>query len=210
MPTRMEIVLRAAAFAAEKHRNQRRKDAAASPYINHPIQLAHILVQENVEDPEVLAAALLHDTIEDTKTSLEELEIVFGYGIASIVAECTDDKTLDKRVRKQAQIDHAARLSHKAKLVKIADKIANVNDIIDAPPAGWSLERKLEYFDWAKKVVDQMRGAHATLEARFDAEYAKRPKSRTPPRRRRTQVRKKAKKNAARTRRQRSAGNSGK
>ena len=171
----MEIVLRAAAFAAEKHRNQRRKDEEASPYINHPVQVAHILVQENVEDPEVLAAALLHDTIEDTNTSLEELEIVFGYEIACIVNECTDNKKLNKLERKQAQIDHAAHISHKAKLVKLADKIANVNDINDAPPAGWSLERKREYFDWAKKVVDQMRGAHPALEARFDAEYSKRP-----------------------------------
>jgi len=175
MPTHMEIVLRAAAFAAEKHRHQRRKDEEASPYINHPVQVAHILVQENVEDPEVLAAALLHDTIEDTNTSLEELEIVFGYEIAVIVNECTDNKKLNKLERKQAQIDHAAHISHKAKLVKLADKIANVNDINDAPPAGWSLERKREYFDWAKKVVDQMRGAHPALEARFDAEYSKRP-----------------------------------
>ena len=171
----MEIVLRAAAFAAEKHRHQRRKDEEASPYINHPVQVAHILVQENIEDPEVLAAALLHDTIEDTNTSLEELEIVFGYEIAVIVNECTDNKKLNKLERKQAQIDHAAHISHKAKLVKLADKIANVNDINDAPPAGWSLERKREYFDWAKKVVDQMRGAHPALEARFDAEYSKRP-----------------------------------
>ena len=175
MPTHMEIVLRAAAFAAEKHRHQRRKDEEASPYINHPVQVAHILVQENVEDPEVLAAALLHDTIEDTNTSLEELEIVFGYEIAGVVNECTDNKKLNKLERKQAQIDHAAHISHKAKLVKLADKIANVNDINDAPPAGWSLERKREYFDWAKKVVDQMRGAHPALEARFDAEYSKRP-----------------------------------
>jgi len=171
----MEIVLRAAAFAAEKHRHQRRKDEEASPYINHPVQVAHILVQENVEDPEVLAAALLHDTIEDTNTSLEELEIVFGYEIAVIVNECTDNKKLNKLERKQAQIDHAAHISHKAKLVKLADKIANVSDIDGAPPAGWSLERKREYFDWAKRVVDQMRGVHPKLEARFDAEYAKRP-----------------------------------
>ena len=171
----MEIVLRAAAFAAEKHRSQRRKDEEASPYINHPLQVAHILVQADIEDPEVLAAALLHDTIEDTNTSLEELEIVFGYAIAGIVNECTDNKKLNKLERKQAQIDHAAHISRKAKLVKLADKIANVNDINDAPPAGWSLDRKREYFDWAKKVVDQMRGAHPGLEARFDAEYAKRP-----------------------------------
>jgi len=171
----MEIVLRAAAFAAEKHRTQRRKDADASPYINHPIQLAYILVQADIEDPVVLASALLHDTIEDTQTTLDELEIVFGYEIANIVAECSDDKSLTKLERKQAQIDHAATISHQAKLVKLADKIANVSDMNRAPPAGWSLERKREYFDWAKQVVDRMRGTHATLEARFDAEFAERP-----------------------------------
>ena len=175
MSTHMEIVLRAAAFAAEKHRNQRRKDEEASPYINHPITLAHILVRVGIEDPVVLASALLHDTIEDTNTTLDELEIVFGYEIANIVAECTDDERQSKLERKQAQIDHAARLSYKAKLVKLADKIANVSDINGAPPAGWSLERKREYSDWAKQVVDRMRGTHAVLEARFDAEYAKRP-----------------------------------
>jgi guanosine-3',5'-bis(diphosphate) 3'-pyrophosphohydrolase len=175
MPTHMELVLRAAAFAAEKHRNGRRKDAEASPYINHPIQLAYILVQADIEDPVVLAAALLHDTIEDTNTTHDEIEIVFGHEIANIVAECSDDKTLTKVQRKQAQIDKAAKISQKAKLVKIADKIANVSDIDGAPPAGWSLERKRGYFDWAKQVVDRMRGVHAALEARFDAEYAKRP-----------------------------------
>lgn len=175
MPTHMETVLRAAAFAAEKHRLQKRKDAESSPYINHPIQLAHILVEAHIEDPVVLAAALLHDTIEDTNTTLDEIEIVFGQEIAQIVQECSDDKALNKLERKQAQIDHAAKVSHKAKLVKLADKIANVGDIHRTPPAGWSQERKREYFDWARKVVDQMRGTNAILEARFDAEFVNRP-----------------------------------
>jgi GTP diphosphokinase / guanosine-3',5'-bis(diphosphate) 3'-diphosphatase len=174
MPTHMETVLQAAMFAAEKHRTQRRKDID-TPFINHPLQLAYILVQADIEDPVVLAAALLHDTIEDTNTTHDEIEIVFGHEVANIVAECSDDKQLSKLERKQAQIDHAAKISHKAKLVKLADKIANVSDIDGAPPAGWSVERKREYFDWAKKVVDQMRGANAKLEARFDAEYSKRP-----------------------------------
>jgi len=174
MPTHMELVLQAAAFAAEKHRTQRRKDID-TPFINHPIQLAYILVQADVEDPVVLAAALLHDTIEDTQTTHDEIEIVFGHEIANIVAECSDDKSLDKLERKQAQVDKAAHVSTRAKLVKLADKIANVSDIDGAPPAGWSLERKREYFDWAKRVVDRMRGVHPKLEARFDAEYAKRP-----------------------------------
>jgi guanosine-3',5'-bis(diphosphate) 3'-pyrophosphohydrolase len=171
----MELVLRAAAFAADKHRKGKRKDEEATPYINHPLQLAYILVQADIEDPVVLAAALLHDTLEDTETTLEELQIVFGYEIAGIVAECSDDKALNKLERKQAQVDRAAHISRRAKLVKLADKIANVNDLNDAPPAGWSLERKREYFDWAKRVVDQMRGTHEALEARFDAEYARRP-----------------------------------
>ena len=175
MPTHMELVLQAAAFAAEKHRLLRRKDAEASPYINHPIQVAYILVRADVEDPVVLASALLHDTIEDTETTHDELEIVFGHEIANIVVECSDNKSLTKLERKQAQIDHAGHLSKRAKLVKIADKISNVSDIDGAPPAGWSLERKREYYDWAKRVVDQMRGVHPKLEARFDAEYAKRP-----------------------------------
>ncbi len=174
MATHMETVLRAAMFAAEKHRTQRRKDIE-TPFINHPIQLAYILVQAGIEDPVVLAAALLHDTIEDTNTTHDEIEIVFGHEVANIVAECSDDKRLGKLERKQEQIERAAKISARAKLVKLADKIANVSDIDGAPPAGWSVERKREYFDWAKKVVDQMRGTHAALEARFDAEYAKRP-----------------------------------
>jgi guanosine-3',5'-bis(diphosphate) 3'-pyrophosphohydrolase len=174
MPTHMELVLQAAAFAAEKHRTQRRKDVE-TPFINHPIQLAYILVQADVEDPKILAAALLHDTIEDTDTTLDEIEIVFGYEIARVVAECSDDKKLTKLERKQAQIEHAAKLSRAAKLVKLADKIANVSDLEGAPPQGWSVERKREYFDWAKKVVDQLRDTHPVLEARFDAEYKKRP-----------------------------------
>ena len=169
-------ILEALQFAALKHRDQRRKDLEASPYINHPIALANILWREGgVTDASVICAALLHDTIEDTQTTHDEIEIVFGHEIANIVVECSDDKSLTKLERKQAQIDHAASISFKAKLVKLADKIANVSDINGAPPAGWSLERKREYYDWSKQVVDRIRGTHAVLEARFDAEYAKRP-----------------------------------
>jgi guanosine-3',5'-bis(diphosphate) 3'-pyrophosphohydrolase len=117
----------------------------------------------------------LWEELRDTQTTFDEIEIVFGHEIARIVAECSDDKKLTKLQRKQAQIDKAATLSHRAKLVKLADKIANVSDIDGAPPAGWSVERKREYFDWSKQVVDRLRGTHAVLEARFDAEFVKRP-----------------------------------
>lgn len=163
-------------FASRKHRDQRRKDVEASPYINHPIQLVRILVHEGgVTDADVLCAALLHDTVEDTETSPEELEARFGAKIAGIVAEVTDDKTLEKQVRKQHQVDHAAHLTHGAKLVKLADKIANVRDVALSPPPKWPLERRQEYFDWAKRVVDQIRDAHDSLAQKFDEAYSARP-----------------------------------
>lgn len=165
------LILRAIAFAADKHRNQRRKDADATPYINHPIALANVLKEEGgISDPVVLVAAILHDTIEDTETTAYELEKLFGPEVTKVVLEVTDDKTLGKAERKQLQIEHAATASHQAKLVKLADKICNLRDIAANPPAGWSVERKQEYFDWAKQVIDQLRGSHGVLEGAFDRE----------------------------------------
>jgi guanosine-3',5'-bis(diphosphate) 3'-pyrophosphohydrolase len=159
----------AVAFAAEKHRTQRRKDAEASPYINHPIALANVLANEgDVQDLNVLCAAVLHDTIEDTETTAEELASLFGAMVTSIVVEVTDDKSLAKEVRKQRQVEHASLISHDAKLVKIADKICNLRDILASPPADWSAERKQRYFDWAAQVVGGLRGVHPGLEAVFD------------------------------------------
>jgi len=170
------VIIRAAAFAAHKHRNQRRKDADASPYINHPLALANILANEGgVTDPVALAAALLHDTVEDTDTSIDELIEAFGEAVANTVAEVTDDKRLAKPERKRMQIEHAAHISTPAKLVKLADKISNVRDVASSPPADWPIERRREYFDWAKAVVDQMRGTHAELEALFDDACRARP-----------------------------------
>ena len=140
--------VRALAFASRKHSQQRRKDAEASPYINHPIALVSVLALEaGIDDPDVLCAALLHDTIEDTETTTEELTEFFG-GIASIVVEVTDDKTLPKEERKRLQIEHAPHLSPKPRFVKWADKIANLRDVADSPPVDWPLSRRQEYFDW--------------------------------------------------------------
>ena len=165
---------KAVAFAADKHRNQRRKDAEASPYINHPIALANVLVNEGgVEDVTVLCAAVLHDTIEDTETTSEELQAIFGPKVASVVMEVTDDKSLEKSLRKQRQVEHAPHLSKEAKLVKLADKISNLRDIIASPPADWSAERKQTYFEWAAKVVAGVRGVHPGLESVFDGLLAR-------------------------------------
>ena len=172
----LKLLLKALAFAARKHRDQRRKDVEASPYINHPITLADILCNEaHITDTEVICAALLHDTVEDTDTEPEELVQEFGSVICGIVREVTDDKSLDKATRKQCQIDHAAHISDKAKQVKLADKISNLRDMASNPPANWDVQRRREYFDWAKAVIDELRGAHGPLEDLFDAAYADRP-----------------------------------
>ena len=172
--SQVAAVVKAVAFAAEKHRHQRRKDADASPYINHPIALASVLaIEGGISDPTVLCAAVLHDTIEDTQTTAVELESMFGPVVAAIVLEVTDDKALEKHVRKQRQIEHAAHLSMHAKLVKLADKICNLRDILASPPANWSAERKRTYFDWAAQVVGGVRGVHPGLEAVFDGIYAR-------------------------------------
>ena len=170
------LLLKALAFAALKHRDQRRKNEAASPYINHPIALADVLWHEGgVRDAAVLAAALLHDTIEDTDTKPEELRKEFGDAIADIVLEVTDDKSLPKPERKRLQVEHAGDISQAAQLVKLADKICNVRDVAGEPPKHWDLQRRRAYFDWAREVVDGMRGANALLEAAFDEAYRAKP-----------------------------------
>lgn len=172
----LRLLLKALNFAASKHRNQRRENKDESPYINHPISLADILCNEaHITDINVICAALLHDTVEDTETTEEELAIEFGPEICGVVMEVTDDKTIkDKQKRKRLQIEHAALISDPAKLVKLADKISNLRDVADDPPTDWNVERRRAYFDWAKQVIDQLRGVHAGLESIFDQAYARR------------------------------------
>lgn len=164
-----QSLLKALEFAAEKHRDQRRKGIEASPYINHPIQVAGVLATiGQVDDLVTLVAAVLHDTIEDTDTTSEELEEQFGRDVADVVAEVTDDKSLPKQDRKRLQIEHTPHLSDRAKQIKIADKIGNVRDITFKPPADWDERRRQEYFKWAEKVVAGCRGVNAKLEASFE------------------------------------------
>jgi guanosine-3',5'-bis(diphosphate) 3'-pyrophosphohydrolase len=167
------LIIQALAFAAHKHRDQRRKDVKASPYINHPIAVAYH--EGGVSDARVIAAALLHDTIEDTETHASEIEREFGKGICDIVLEVTDDTRLDKADRRRLQVERSADASHNARLVKLADKICNLRDTLNSPPASWDLGRRREYFEWAKQVVDQIRGTNSRLEAVFDEVFAQRP-----------------------------------
>jgi GTP diphosphokinase / guanosine-3',5'-bis(diphosphate) 3'-diphosphatase len=171
----LQMLMKAANFAAVKHKDQRRKDKEASPYINHCLAVAEVLATEGgVDDAEVLCAALLHDTVEDTGTLEAELQAEFGARITSIVLEVTDDKNLAKELRKEAQVEHARHASAEAKLVKLADKICNLRDLLRSPPVNWDVERKRAYFTWSARVVDGVRGSNPRLEKTFDELMARR------------------------------------
>lgn len=166
----ISLLLAALKFAAKKHRDQRRKDQGATPYINHPIEVAETLwFQGNVRDMITIVGALLHDTLEDTNATTEEIRQQFGEQVLALVQEVTDDKSLPKLERKRLQIEHAPHQSARAKQVKLADKICNVTDIINSPPHNWSLKRCQEYIDWSKQVVAGLRGINPALEACYDA-----------------------------------------
>ena len=163
------LLLKAARFSAEKHRSQRRKGEDASPYINHPLEVADLLANTGgVMDVQALVAAILHDTIEDTRTTFEEVLALFGEDVRAIVEELTDDKKLPKPERKRLQVEHATHLSNAAKPIKIADKICNIRDVTHDPPPDWSIERRREYLQWAEKVVAGCRGSNPALEQKFD------------------------------------------
>ena len=175
------LILKALDFAASRHRTQVRKGEGKTPYINHPIQVANLLINEAGEkDPVLLTAAILHDVIEDTVNSVTEKEDlivriaeIFGESVLILTLEVTDDKTLEKKVIKQLQIEDARNKSDNAKKLKIADKIMNVRDITSNPPAGWPLQRIIEYLDWSEKVVEGLRGVNIELDKLFDDCLAK-------------------------------------
>lgn len=163
-------LLEAASFAAFKHSEQRRKDLNASPYINHPLKVASVLADVGgTTDVDLLVAALLHDTVEDTNTSMVEIVSRFGDAVGRLVDEVTDDKSLPKERRKELQIEKAPAKSARAKLLKIADKICNVTDLDADSPVDWTRERKFQYLDWSEEVVAGCRGENVTLDEQFDA-----------------------------------------
>lgn len=167
--TDIKKVIEAAAFAARKHSGQKRKGKEGEPYINHPLEVANLLISVGgIEDIDVLTAALLHDAVEDTDTTREEIESRFGATAADIVMEVTDDKTLSKQERKRLQVEHAPHLSTGAKLVKLADKISNITDVIERPAEGWDDRRRREYVGWGEAVVAGLRGVNKPMEIHFD------------------------------------------
>jgi (p)ppGpp synthase/HD superfamily hydrolase len=172
MSAPVEQVLAAAFYAAEKHAKQRRKGPAEIPYVNHLLEVAH-LISENSDpaDTNLIVAALLHDVVEDTPTPLAEVEQRFGSDVASLVAEVTDDKSLPKEKRKALQVQNAPRKSARAQMIKLADKISNLRSILSSPP-DWPYDRKRQYFDWARQVVDGLAAPNGRLKAEFDHAYS--------------------------------------
>jgi GTP diphosphokinase / guanosine-3',5'-bis(diphosphate) 3'-diphosphatase len=165
----LDAILDAVIFAACKHQGHIRKDALASPYITHPLNVAReIYATGKVNDQPILVAAILHDTLEDTKTTRDELHQHFGEEVHSIVLEVTDDKALSKARRKQLQVIHAPQLSYAARIIKVADKLVNCRDILHSPPREWTLVRRQEYIQWAADVLAQLRGTNPPLEKAFD------------------------------------------
>jgi guanosine-3',5'-bis(diphosphate) 3'-pyrophosphohydrolase len=163
------MVLKAADAAARWHVHQRRKGAAKEPYINHLLEVA-TLVAEATEgkDPNLVIAALLHDAIEDCEVPYKLIGETFGADVAELVAEVTDDKTLEKGERKKRQVETAHKKSARAKMLKLADKTSNLRALVSSPAPDWSVRRRIEYIDWARKVVDSLRGINVHLEKQFD------------------------------------------
>ena len=163
------LVVRALEFAAHRHSAQRRKGAAAEPYVNHLAEVARLLAEAcGGRDAELVAAGLLHDTLEDTRTEAAELEREFGPVVLGLVREVTDDKSLPRPERKRLQVQTAGAKSSRARMIKIADKTSNLRSLLASPPLGWSRRRRLEYFAWAAQVVERCRGVSPELEAAFD------------------------------------------
>jgi len=162
-------ILDAANFAAQKHATQKRKGEAAEPYINHLLEVAELVAGGLVDpDTNLIIAALLHDVVEDAGVTRQEVTDRFGEDVAALVAEVTDDKSLPKAERKRLQVVNAPHKSPRAQLIKIADKISNLRALLYSPPHDWTFERRRQYFNWAKAVVDALPTPPAVLRAEFD------------------------------------------
>jgi len=163
------LITHALRFAAERHSSQRRKGQAKEPYVNHLAEVSELVADATEgKDVNLIAAALLHDTIEDTETSSDELVATFNNDIAQLVADVTDDKSLPKQDQKNLQVVNSRAQNMRVKLLKLADKTSNLRSLANSPPENWNTERKQAYIDWAIKVAAGLKGVNPWLEERFD------------------------------------------
>jgi (p)ppGpp synthase/HD superfamily hydrolase len=171
--TQLQAILSAAHYAADKHADQKRKGKAGEPYVNHLLEVAQ-LISKAIQNPDtnLIIAALLHDVVEDAGVTKDELAHRFGADVANLVAEVTDDKSLPKAERKRLQVENAPKKSIRAQAIKLADKISNLRAILSNPPVDWDFQRRKEYFEWAKRVVDGLAAPNPILKAEFDKTFA--------------------------------------
>ena len=165
----LKRIFEALLFAAEKHKAQRRRGDGNAPYINHPIAVAYYLTRYcDVVDVQVVIAAILHDTLEDTDTTPREIEEKFGAEVLRLVQEVTDDKSLPREVRRNLQVKTVSERSAGAKLIRLADKISNVTDLTKTPPPGWDEKTRIDYLDWTEQVIRRIKGVDSCLEELYD------------------------------------------
>ncbi|MBM3198113.1 MAG: bifunctional (p)ppGpp synthetase/guanosine-3',5'-bis(diphosphate) 3'-pyrophosphohydrolase [Chlamydiae bacterium] len=166
-------VRQAAVFAAQKHKDQLKKNKEQTPYIVHPLGVAEQIMRIGGSyDADILIAALLHDSIENTDTTYEEIEQKFGSKVAGYVREVTEDQTLPLKVRKKLQIIHAFHQSQGATLIKLSDKLHNLHTLMVDPPAGWSQDKTDQYFQWAQAVIDNLPESNLPLKEAVHKEIA--------------------------------------
>jgi guanosine-3',5'-bis(diphosphate) 3'-pyrophosphohydrolase len=175
MSEAIRLITRAADFAARRHRDQRRKGASRVPYVNHLTDVAALVaITWGGDEPELLAAAYLHDVVEDGHATAEEIAALFGTRVRDLVDELTDDMTLDDEDRRRRQVEAIASKSREARLIKLADKVSNLRAMVEDPPADWSEDDIREYVAWGRKVVDAgCRGIAPALEQQFDGVAAR-------------------------------------
>ena len=175
-PAALPLVMRAAQYAAERHKTQRRRGAAREPYVNHLLEVAALLATAtDGNDPELVTAGLLHDLIEDQGVSLDEIARQFGVGVAALVLEVTTDKSLPEGERHRLQVTHAGRKSPRARMLRMADMISNLKALRQSPPADWPIDRQREYFQRAHDVAATSRGISPQLDSWFDEAHAAGP-----------------------------------
>jgi guanosine-3',5'-bis(diphosphate) 3'-pyrophosphohydrolase len=164
-----EVVFRALSFAAQAHAQQRRK-GSGEPYVNHLIDVAELLVRvAGIEDEDVLAAAVLHDVVEDTSVSSDDVEVEFGPRVRALVDALTDDKELPKDERKRLQIEHMRHATPEVRMIKLADHCSNIATL----PECWGQERNAEYVRWSAQVACECAGVHEALDREYSARAAR-------------------------------------
>lgn len=157
-------LLEAIFFVAQRHSTQRRKGPGGQPYVNHLIEAATLLATVGgVTDVEVLMAAVLHDVLEDTPTTREEVLALFGARVLLLVESLTDDKALPRAERREQVLAHLPHADDATKVVKLADLCSNVMTL----PSDWAPEHAREYLRWARRAAELCASSNPALDQLF-------------------------------------------